>query len=159
MADLTAIKKIYRIVSWISLAGLVLVIILVLKKSPAPDVPYDPNAAARVQQKFAAADQAKAAGQAHLTELKRSASARMVSIASPAAAPKQQRILRLGVGEPWTRPDALIHLQRMLEMRFRLVELAERRRQHSEIPARRAVAHRHDSGRDRPDHPAHGHHT
>ena len=63
MADLTAVKKIYRVFSWISLAGLVVVIILVLKKSPAPDVPYDPNAAARVQQKFAAADQAKAAGQ------------------------------------------------------------------------------------------------
>jgi hypothetical protein len=63
MADLTAVKKIYRIVSWISLAGLVVVIILVFKKQPTPDVPYDPNAAARVQQKFAAADQAKAAGQ------------------------------------------------------------------------------------------------
>jgi len=63
MADLTALKKGYRIFSWLSLAGLVVVILLVLKKSPAPDVPYDPNAAARVQQKFAAADQAKAAGQ------------------------------------------------------------------------------------------------
>jgi len=63
MADLTAVKKIYRVVSWISLVGLVVVIILVLRKSPAPDVPYDPNAAARVQQKFAAADQAKAPGQ------------------------------------------------------------------------------------------------
>jgi hypothetical protein len=63
MADLTAVKKVYRIFSWLSLAGLVVVIILVLKKSPAPDMPYDPNAAARLQQKFAAADQAKAAGQ------------------------------------------------------------------------------------------------
>jgi hypothetical protein len=63
MADLTAVKRVYRIFSWLSLAGLAVVILLVLKKPPAPDVPYDPNAAARVQQKFAAADQAKAAGQ------------------------------------------------------------------------------------------------
>lgn len=60
---ITSLKKIYRIFSWISLAGLILVIVLVLRKSPPPDVPYDPNAANRVQQKFAAADQAKAAGQ------------------------------------------------------------------------------------------------
>jgi hypothetical protein len=61
--DLESLKKLYRIISWISLAGLILVMILVLRKSPPPDVPYDPNAASRVQQKFAAADQAKAAGQ------------------------------------------------------------------------------------------------
>jgi hypothetical protein len=61
--DLESLKKVYRIVSWISLAGLILVMILVLRKSPPPDVPYDPSAATRVQQKFAAADQAKAAGQ------------------------------------------------------------------------------------------------
>jgi hypothetical protein len=63
MPDAAAIKKIYRIFTWISLIGLILVIILVLHKSPAPEVPYDPAAAKRVEQKFAAADQAKAAGQ------------------------------------------------------------------------------------------------
>ena len=56
-------KTLYRILSWSSMAGLVLTLALVLRKSPPPDVPYDPNAASRIEQKFAAADQAKAAGQ------------------------------------------------------------------------------------------------
>ncbi|MGH9563208.1 MAG: hypothetical protein ACRD3S_17275, partial [Terracidiphilus sp.] len=63
MADASLIKKIYRVFSWVSLIGLVLVILLVLRKSAPPDVPYDPSAAKRVEQKFAAAGEAKAAGQ------------------------------------------------------------------------------------------------
>jgi len=63
MADLVLAKKLYRILAWASVVGLVVTIMLVLRKSPAPDVPYDAAAAARVEQKFAAADQAKAAGQ------------------------------------------------------------------------------------------------
>jgi hypothetical protein len=63
MPDPLAVKKIYRIFSWISLISLIAVILLVLHKSPAPDVAYDPSAAKRAEQKFAAADQAKAAGQ------------------------------------------------------------------------------------------------
>ena len=55
-------KKAYQILSWVSLAGLIVVILLVLRKSPAPHVPNDPAAAARAEQKFEAADQAKAAG-------------------------------------------------------------------------------------------------
>ena len=57
------LKTIYKILSWSSLAGLILTIVLVLHKSPAPVMPFDPGAAARAEQKFAAADQAKAAGQ------------------------------------------------------------------------------------------------
>jgi hypothetical protein len=63
MPDLATAKKIYRIFSWASLAALVVVILLVLHKSPPPNVPYDATAAKRVEQKFAAAEQAKAAGQ------------------------------------------------------------------------------------------------
>jgi hypothetical protein len=63
MPDLGPFKKAYRILSWVSLAGLIVVIVLVLRKSPAPDVPNDPGAAARAEKKFEAADQAKAAGQ------------------------------------------------------------------------------------------------
>jgi hypothetical protein len=63
MADLVLAKKLYRILTWASVVGLVVTIMLVLRKSPAPDVPYDAAAAARVEQKFAAADQAKASGQ------------------------------------------------------------------------------------------------
>ena len=63
MAAANAAKIAYRILSWTSLAGLVIVLLLVLRKSPPPVVTYDPQAAARVQQKFIAADQATAAGQ------------------------------------------------------------------------------------------------
>ena len=63
MADLATAKKLYRIFNWASLAALIVVIILVMRKSPPPAVSYDPAAAKRVEQKFAAADQAKAAGQ------------------------------------------------------------------------------------------------
>jgi len=59
----TSFRTVYRILTWSSLAGLVLTIALVLRKSPPPPVQYDPAAAARVEQKFEAADQAKASGQ------------------------------------------------------------------------------------------------
>jgi len=63
MADAKLLGKIYKILSWSSLAALILTIVLVLHKSPAPNIPVDPGAAARAEQKFAAADEAKAAGQ------------------------------------------------------------------------------------------------
>ncbi|MGA8766070.1 MAG: hypothetical protein WB559_03540, partial [Candidatus Acidiferrales bacterium] len=64
-------KTLYRILSWGSLIGLALTLVLVLRKSPAPDVPYDPSASSRVDQKFAAASQAKAAGQPAQVQLDR----------------------------------------------------------------------------------------
>ena len=57
------LKITFRIVNVASIVALGLALILVLHKSPAPNVPNDPNAATRVEQKFAAADQAKASGQ------------------------------------------------------------------------------------------------
>lgn len=63
MANASDAKRIYQVFSWACLAVIVFLVLLVLHKSPEPNVPYDPSAAARVQQKFAAADQAKAAGQ------------------------------------------------------------------------------------------------
>jgi hypothetical protein len=72
MADLTLFKKVYRIFTWVTFAGLILTIVLVLRKSPAPQVPYDPNAAARAEQKFEAAGQAKASGQPAQVQLDRS---------------------------------------------------------------------------------------
>jgi hypothetical protein len=71
MANSSLSKTVYRILSWTSLAGLVLTLALVLRKSPPPNVPYDPAAAARVGQKFAAADQAKASGQPARVQLDR----------------------------------------------------------------------------------------
>jgi hypothetical protein len=71
MAGIAAIKKAYRLFNWISLIGLVLVIILVMRKPAVPDLPYDPGAAKRLEQKFAAADQAKAAGETTQVEINR----------------------------------------------------------------------------------------
>ena len=71
MADPALFKKLYRILSWSSLVGLVLTLGLVLRKSPAPHIPYDPSAAARVEQKFIAADQARAAGHQSQVQLDR----------------------------------------------------------------------------------------
>lgn len=62
MAGMSRWKKINLILTWPSVALLLLVLVLILRKSPAPDVPYDANAAARAEQKFEAAEQAKAAG-------------------------------------------------------------------------------------------------
>jgi hypothetical protein len=69
MADVALLKKINQVLTWASLVLLLLVLVLVLKKSPAPNIPYDPSAAARVQQKFDAAGQAKAAGQPSQVQL------------------------------------------------------------------------------------------
>lgn len=51
------------------LACLILIILLALHKSPPPDVANDPAAAVRAEQKFAAADQAKAPGQTAQVQL------------------------------------------------------------------------------------------
>jgi hypothetical protein len=71
MANSSLFKTAYRILSWTSLAALVLTLALVLRKSPPPNVSYEPAAAARVEQKFAAADQAKAFGQPAQVQLDR----------------------------------------------------------------------------------------
>jgi hypothetical protein len=71
MADPALLKKLYRILSWSSLVGLVVTLGLVLRKSPAPQVPYDPAAAARVEEKFRVADQARASGQPSQVDLDR----------------------------------------------------------------------------------------
>jgi hypothetical protein len=63
VADAGLFKKIYRVLTWSSFAGLLIVMILVLRTSPAPVLPTDPAAAERAEKKFEAADQAKAAGQ------------------------------------------------------------------------------------------------
>jgi hypothetical protein len=69
MADLAQCKKLYQIFSYVSLATLGLALVLILRKSPPPKVTYDPEAAARVEKKFVAADQAKAAGQTAQVQL------------------------------------------------------------------------------------------
>ncbi len=66
-----SLKTLYRLLSWATLAGLVLTLLLALRKAPPPDVAYDPAAAASAKQKFAAADQAKAAGQPAQVQLDR----------------------------------------------------------------------------------------
>lgn len=67
MPSLSTAKRVYRIVNWASLAVLIVAIVLVLDKSPAPDVPYDRNAAQRVEQRLSAA----AAGQVSQVQMDR----------------------------------------------------------------------------------------
>jgi hypothetical protein len=72
MADPKLLGKLYKILSWSSLAALILTVVLVLHKSPAPNIPIDAGAAARAEQKFATANQAKASGQPGQVALDRS---------------------------------------------------------------------------------------
>jgi hypothetical protein len=72
VADAGLFKKLYNVLTWSSLVGLIIVMILVFRKSPAPEIPVDPTAAARAEKKFEAADQAKAAGQPSQVALDRS---------------------------------------------------------------------------------------
>jgi hypothetical protein len=71
MSNPSPYKTIYRVLRWGALVALGLVIGLVLRKSPPPNVAYDPQATAHVEQKFAAADQASAAGQPAQVQLDR----------------------------------------------------------------------------------------
>jgi hypothetical protein len=63
VADNILFKRLYQFLTWSSFAVLVVAMILVLRKSPAPEVTADPAAAQRAEQKFEAAERAKAAGQ------------------------------------------------------------------------------------------------
>lgn len=69
MADSSLLKIVYRIFSWSALAVLIVALVLMLRKSPPPNVPYDPAATQRVQQKLDAADQAQAAGEPSQVQL------------------------------------------------------------------------------------------
>lgn len=71
MAEMSVGKLVYRILSWSTLGALIVTLALILQKSPPPNVPYDHEAAARVRQKFAAADQAKASGEPAQVQLDR----------------------------------------------------------------------------------------
>ena len=100
MSNPSPLKIIYRILTWSSLAGLVLMLALILRKSPSPDMHYDPAAATRAEQKFAAADLAKASGQPAQVQLDRTelnsylqqnlelaGSSAAIAATAPAAAP------------------------------------------------------------------------
>ncbi len=67
----SGLKVAYRIFVWSSFVVLVFVLVLIFKKPAVPSVPADPTAVARVEQKFAEADQAKASGQAVDVDLDR----------------------------------------------------------------------------------------
>jgi hypothetical protein len=71
MPSADVLKSIYRVLRWGTLFVFGLIIVLILRKSPPPNVAYDPAAPARVEQKLAAADQANAAGQPAQVEIDR----------------------------------------------------------------------------------------
>jgi hypothetical protein len=62
-------RRVYRVARWATLAVLVLVIILILRKSPPPQVAVDPEAPARVESKMSALEAATAAGQPYQLRL------------------------------------------------------------------------------------------
>jgi hypothetical protein len=63
MTERNIYKTLFQILSACCLVALGFVLALILRKSPPPNVQNDPGAAMRAEQKFAAADEAKAAGQ------------------------------------------------------------------------------------------------
>jgi hypothetical protein len=67
VANTAIVKTIYRVLGWALFAGLMLMLVLILHKSPSPPVQTDPAAAARVAEKFAAADESRANGQSGQT--------------------------------------------------------------------------------------------
>jgi hypothetical protein len=69
MAEMSVWKKINLVVTVVSVVLLAYVVVLVLHKAPPPDIAYDSRAAARAEEKFQAADQAKAAGRSSQVQL------------------------------------------------------------------------------------------
>ncbi len=62
-------RRIYRVFRWASLASLVLALVLIFHKSPAPQVPIDLQGAERAEAKLEAAETAAASGQSQLLRL------------------------------------------------------------------------------------------
>lgn len=69
MSAWESFKKFYKVFRWVVLIGLLVVILLVMKKAAPPQVQTDPQAAERVQWKMHQAQQAEAAGESHTLEL------------------------------------------------------------------------------------------
>lgn len=66
---LHVLKRVYQVTYWSSLAILIVTIVLVLRKAPPPQIPTDPQAAARAEAKLRASDAATQAGQPHEVQL------------------------------------------------------------------------------------------
>lgn len=69
MPNATPFAIVRRVFSWFVLVVLILSLVLILKKSPAPNVATSPAAAASAEQKLEVADQAAASGQAAQVQL------------------------------------------------------------------------------------------
>jgi hypothetical protein len=69
MAEMSVWKKINLAVTVVSVVLLAYVVVLILHKAPPPEIAYDSQAAARAEEKFQAADQAKAAGRSSQVQL------------------------------------------------------------------------------------------
>ena len=62
-------RRVYWVLRWTTLAGLILIVVLVLRKSSPPQVPADPQAAARVESKLRESQSAAEARQPHQLRL------------------------------------------------------------------------------------------
>lgn len=82
----------YRVFRWVTLAALIIAILLILHKSPPPQVPFDPQAAARAESKLSEAQSAVQQGmpyelQLDRTELNSYLSTNLAIAGNPAAQP------------------------------------------------------------------------
>jgi hypothetical protein len=62
-------RRVYRVARWVSLAVLVIVIILLLRQAPVPEIPYDPEAKSRLNAKLTALETDVRTGQPHRLRL------------------------------------------------------------------------------------------
>ena len=62
-------RRAYRVARWACLALLVMVMILLLRQAPAPQIPYDPEAKSRLNAKLTALETGARAGQPHQLRL------------------------------------------------------------------------------------------
>ena len=66
---LTWARQIYRISTWVGLVILVVAILMILRKSPAPQIPANPQAGKRVEEKLSAVETAAVTGQSQSLRL------------------------------------------------------------------------------------------
>jgi hypothetical protein len=62
-------RRVYRVARWACLALLVMVMILLLRQAPSPQIPYDPEAKLRLDAKLTALEAGARAGQPHQLRL------------------------------------------------------------------------------------------
>ncbi len=107
---LQVLRKVYQAIQWSSLAILIVTIALALRKSPPPQIPTDPQAAARAEAKLRDSEVAAQAGQPHELQLDKTELNSFLSsnlaLAGGAAAAGNPQAPAPQVANPSPSPDA-----------------------------------------------------